>query len=169
MPDHFHGIVMIHENESAARSGVIPFVDWDGAMVVGSLRRPAARMANGRPVETDCYPSPHCCSSPHDDGGRPSIEPVPKWPAQNQFGPQRNNLPSIIRGFKSACTTRIHTAGYPVFRWQSLYWDRIVRNQDELNRIRHILPIIHASGANVTDNSPLTIPPMPIPPQSTPH
>lgn len=105
---------MIHENESAARSGVIPFVDWDGAMVVGSLRRPAARMANGRPP----------------------IEPVPKWPAQNQFGPQRNNLPSIIRGFKSACTTRIHTAGYPVFRWQSLYWDRIVRNQDELNRIR---------------------------------
>gem|GEM_PF-4116091 len=31
---------------------------------------------------------------------------------------------------------RIDTAGHRNFRWQSLYWDRIVRNQDELNRIR---------------------------------
>ena len=44
MPNHFHGIIMIHENESTARSGHIPFVNWEKAMVVPGVN----------PVETTC-------------------------------------------------------------------------------------------------------------------
>lgn len=54
----------------------------------------------------------------------------------NTFGPQRHNLSSIIRGFKAAATTRIHSAGYNDFKWQSLFHDHIIRDEDELNRIR---------------------------------
>jgi REP element-mobilizing transposase RayT len=99
MPNHFHGILMIHESESVARSGRIPFVDWDRAMVV----------SNGKPVET----TPRVVST---------LKP--------------NSLGSIIGQFKSACTIRIHNAGHPNFQWQSLYYDRIIRDQDELDRIR---------------------------------
>ncbi len=116
MPNHFHGIVVIHESESAALSGQIPFVDWDRAMVVPGVKS----------VETD---------------GRPSVrnggdEHPTKIPTPNQFGPQRGNLGSIVRGFKSACTKRIHAAGYADFQWQERFWDRIVRDEDELKRIR---------------------------------
>lgn len=54
---------------------------------------------------------------------------------KNKFGPQSNNLSSIIRGFKAACTKGIHIAGYPDFAWQSRYYDRIIRNFGEYNRI----------------------------------
>ncbi len=54
------------------------------------------------------------------------------------FGPQSQNMASIIRGFKSAVkayatTTRIE------FSWQPRYYDRVIRNDDELNRIRQYI------------------------------
>ena len=56
---------------------------------------------------------------------------------QNKFGPQSNNLSSIIRGFKSAATKTIHLK-FPAahFAWQSGFYDRIIRNEAELNKIR---------------------------------
>lgn len=107
MPNHFHGIVVIHDSESTARSGQIPFVGRGTAVGVNM-------------VETH---------------SRASLQQQPNT-TQNQFGPQRNNLGSIIRGFKSACTTRIHDAGFSNFAWQGRFWDRIIRDQDELERIR---------------------------------
>jgi putative transposase len=129
MPNHVHGIVIIHENEFVAQSGKIPFVDWDTAMVVEPDRRPATPTAGGKPVGTDSCPSLR-------DGGRPPTIAVWKSSMQNQYGPQRENLGSIVRGFKSACTTQIRAAGYPRFQWQSRFWDRIIRDQHELDRIR---------------------------------
>lgn len=60
-------------------------------------------------------------------------------PKQNIFGPQKNNLPSIIRGFKSITTKRIHAAGYPDFAWQPRYYDHIIRNDDALKNIRNYI------------------------------
>lgn len=97
MPNHFHGILIIHESESAARSGRIPFVNWDRAMVVQ------------KPVETT-----HRVVS--------TLKP--------------NSLGSIMGQFKSACTTRIRDGGHRDFEWQERFWDHIIRDQDELDRIR---------------------------------
>jgi len=51
------------------------------------------------------------------------------------------SLGSIIAGFKSAATKRInemrHTPSFPV--WQSRYYDRIIRNEKELNNIREYI------------------------------
>ncbi|PKP01449.1 MAG: hypothetical protein CVU14_05160 [Bacteroidetes bacterium HGW-Bacteroidetes-9] len=53
----------------------------------------------------------------------------------NQFGPQLNNLPSIIRGFKSAVTIFARNNNI-LFDWQNRYHDHIVRNDSDLERIR---------------------------------
>ncbi|WP_197076630.1 transposase [Hymenobacter terrenus] len=63
-------------------------------------------------------------------------EPVgPPLSYENQFGPQRQNLASVLRGFKSGVTTfaRVHALE---FNWQPRFHDRIVRSDDELRRIR---------------------------------
>jgi REP element-mobilizing transposase RayT len=55
---------------------------------------------------------------------------------QNTFGPQRNNLGSIIRGFKSAATKRIHAAGFMEFGWQSRFYEHVIRDGNDLDRVR---------------------------------
>ena len=52
----------------------------------------------------------------------------------NQFGPQRKNLASIIRGFKIGVTTRARKIN-PHFAWQSRYHDHIIRNDKSFERI----------------------------------
>ncbi len=55
----------------------------------------------------------------------------------NHFRPQIDNLPSIIRGYKSSTTTIINRRFGPnSFAWQPRYHDRIIRDADELERIR---------------------------------
>lgn len=54
----------------------------------------------------------------------------------HKYGPQLNNLFSIIRGFKSASTKYINEKyGLDYFRWQSRFHDRIIRDEKEFNNI----------------------------------
>jgi len=59
-------------------------------------------------------------------------------PYKNKFEPQRNNLSSIIRGFKSATTGRIRSVKRN-FSWQSRFYDHIIRNEKSLNKIREYI------------------------------
>jgi putative transposase len=54
---------------------------------------------------------------------------------RNKFGPQRNNLASVIRGIKSAVTTRVKIAGMPSPVWQRSFHEHVIRNESELKRI----------------------------------
>lgn len=54
--------------------------------------------------------------------------------ASLRFGPQSGNLPSVVRGIKSAVTKYAIEHDIP-FAWQSRYHDHIIRNQMEMNRI----------------------------------
>ena len=61
---------------------------------------------------------------------------------REQFGrPTRGTLPTIIRSFKSATTKRVNeirnSQGEPV--WQRNFYERIIRNEKELNRIREYI------------------------------
>lgn len=57
---------------------------------------------------------------------------------QNKFGPQSKNLSSIIRGFKIGVTK--YTNNHNIdFAWQPRFHDRIIRSEDELNRIRQYI------------------------------
>ncbi len=79
-------------------------------------------------VETHCNASLHC---------NVSLSGNLKY--KNKFGPQLDNLSSIIRGFKGIITKQIHKLGYDYFAWQSRFHDRIIRNEEELNRIREYI------------------------------
>lgn len=57
---------------------------------------------------------------------------------KNKFGPQSQNLGSIIRAFKIAVQTYANQHNIP-FAWQSRYYDRIIRNERELNNIRRYI------------------------------
>jgi putative transposase len=56
----------------------------------------------------------------------------------NTFGPQSKNLASILRGYKIGVTKHGKTEGVH-FGWQPRFHDRIVRDADELARIRHYI------------------------------
>jgi REP element-mobilizing transposase RayT len=52
----------------------------------------------------------------------------------NHFGPQSKNLASIMRGFKSAVTTRARTLNIP-FAWHERFYDHVIRDDEEFRRI----------------------------------
>ncbi|MBP1617416.1 MAG: hypothetical protein H6Q14_1243 [Bacteroidetes bacterium] len=95
MPNHFHAIIAIGENE------------YNG---------------NGSTVETPCMAS------------LPQPPPSPLHDTKKQPGPQRKNLSSIVRGFKSAVTVLARTIE-PDFAWQSRFHDHVIRSQEEYGRI----------------------------------
>ena len=72
---------------------------------------------------------------------------VPTSTYKNKFGPQSNNLASIIRGFKSAVTTQVkksYSCGDPMpcvpsFKWQSGFHDHIIRDKHEFYKIRNYI------------------------------
>lgn len=85
MPDHFHALILLHENPVEAHSY---------APLTGSFK--------------------------------------------NKFGPQKRNLSSIIRGFKGACTKKIKIIN-PEFSWQRSFHDRVLRDQQELERVEEYI------------------------------
>ena len=54
---------------------------------------------------------------------------------QNRFGPQSQNLASIVRGFKIGVTKFAHQRQI-AFVWQARYYDHIIRSTAEHERIR---------------------------------
>ena len=57
----------------------------------------------------------------------------------NEFKPQSNNLGSIVRGFKSAVTTRCKKADLS-FCWQPRYYDVIIKTPEQFENVqRYIL------------------------------
>jgi REP element-mobilizing transposase RayT len=65
---------------------------------------------------------------------------------KGRFGPQSKNLASVMRGFKSSVT--IFTSKHNIeFSWQAGFYDHIIRNENQLERIRNYIinnPIKHA-------------------------
>jgi len=61
----------------------------------------------------------------------------PKW-KPNSFGPQSENLASVIRGFKAGVKTFAVKNTIP-FNWQSRYHDSIIRHARALNAIREYI------------------------------
>ena len=55
------------------------------------------------------------------------------------FGPQSKNLSSIMRGFKSAVTTRAKQLGYIDFAWRGRFYDTIIRNHKSFEKISNYI------------------------------
>jgi len=53
----------------------------------------------------------------------------------NKFGPQKNNLASIVRGFKGSVKRRCNKLNIN-FKWQARFYEHIIRNEVSLEKIR---------------------------------
>ena len=128
MPNHFHGILVITRDAKSNRAGAIgpiapargpiapthgPNVSADGQMMFanGPITHASETAGNG--------------ISSTNRSGRPRL--------------LSNSLGAIVGQFKSVTTKRIRKSGFNSFKWQRNYWDQIIRNQAQLNRIRQYI------------------------------
>jgi len=132
MPNHFHAIIIIGENEyNNARDTIrtdamrtnTPHTD---AMQTNTPRTDALQTNTPRTdamqTNTPRTDAMHCVSTNK----------------KNQFGPQSKNLASIIRGFKIGVTKNARQI-HADFAWQSRYHDHIIRNDASHNRIKQYI------------------------------
>ena len=57
----------------------------------------------------------------------------------SRISPRSNSLSAIIRSFKSAVSNWCHKNGFEFFQWQSRFYERIIRNEKELNFVREYI------------------------------
>ncbi len=55
------------------------------------------------------------------------------------ISPHRNTLAVVVRTYKAAVTTLCRRIGRDDFAWQRNYHEHIIRNEEELNRIRQYI------------------------------
>ncbi len=54
----------------------------------------------------------------------------------SNISPKKNSISSIIRSYKSAVTRWANSNGHHGFKWQPRFYDRVIRNEKELFKIR---------------------------------
>ena len=106
MPNHFHGIIIIGENQY-----------------------------NTSVYNTDRELELSYLDMAHSDAMlRVSTDQNINDNSKNKFGSQTKNLASILRGFKSAVTTYARTNDIP-FNWQPRFHNHIITTNEEYLRI----------------------------------
>jgi REP element-mobilizing transposase RayT len=153
MPDHVHGIIGIFHpdtiNSETPRRENDGITGWEP---VETPRRENDGITGWEPVET-----PHRgnegitgwepVETPRrENDGITGWEPVetphrgvstPNGAAYAAWKP--NSLGSIIGQFKSKTTKRIRAAGFGGFAWQARFYDHIIRDRADLDRIRRYI------------------------------
>lgn len=105
MPNHVHGIIIVDKTIGKSIENII-----DGATIVRVETQNIASLSQ-KPLPTD----------------------QPRK-TKNKFGPQSQNLGSILRGYKTGVSVyaKIHNID---FAWQFRFHDRIIRDKAEYQRI----------------------------------
>lgn len=127
MPNHVHAIIVI-ENERGATHGDVSHCR---DALHASHKNHGTSTYGG--VEGDA-----CGDGEYRDARSASLQEG-DVAYKNVFGPQRNNLASIVRGFKSASQSQIKKQFGLNTIWQTRYYDRIIRNERALNAVRHYI------------------------------
>ncbi len=129
MPNHVHGIVMIEKPYSGHCNDTI--VNQNGGKFKNVETQNFASLHSLTPPLLSLTPPLSSLTPPLS-----SSEPIKK--SKNQFGPQSQNLGSIIRGYKTG-VKKYSTMNNIEFAWQPRFHDHVIRYQDSLNRIRNYI------------------------------
>lgn len=121
MPDHFHAIITIGDNE------------YNGAYDLGN---------NPKNTNTAAGTDANHCVSTANSTANPTTKSTTKNSTNNttmnKFGPQSKNLASILRGFKIGVTTNIRKT-HANFAWHPRYYDHIIRDHQAYKRIERYI------------------------------
>ncbi|MBI5017941.1 MAG: transposase [Deltaproteobacteria bacterium] len=71
--------------------------------------------------------------------GVSTVPPSTKGETAQRAVSTANSLGSIVGQFKGACTKRVFAAGLGDFAWQPRYYDHVIRNYNDLTRIREYI------------------------------
>ena len=107
MPNHIHAIIIINEIVETQN-----FASRNGQAEIPSGSNETQNFASLQPR-----------TQPQNDTAH-----------LNHFGPQSKNLASVIRGFKIGVTKYARQHGLQ-FAWQPRFYDHVIRNHHEINRI----------------------------------
>lgn len=122
MPNHVHGIIIIDKPD-------------DGFNDVETHHHASPDPNAVTNVETQNSASPDPNAVPNvETQNFASLQQPPLPPPANQFGPQSQNLASIIRGYKSA-VKKYATMNQIDFAWQPRYHDHIIRDEQSFQNI----------------------------------
>jgi len=116
MPNHIHGIVIINNDDRQNQPEKI-------GEIIKSIES----------VEVEAH-----CNAPLRPEHQTDNVLHFKTEYKNKFGPQRNNLASIVRGYKGVTTKKIKKINGD-FAWQNRYYDHIIRNEQSLYKIREYI------------------------------
>ena len=119
MPNHFHGIIVIHEHVETTRR-VVSTIQTRNSGDEGTARETTRRVVST--IQTR--------NSGNVGTSRETTHRVVSTTLKSNY------LCSIIGQFKSIATKKIRENGYHDFAWQPRFHDHIVRNEKSLNRIR---------------------------------
>ena len=72
---------------------------------------------------------------------------------KNKFGPQSQNLASIVRGYKIG-VTKLSKSACLDFRWQARFHEHIIRNEAEYHRIQYYIATNPMNWKNDTFSKP---------------
>lgn len=132
MPNHVHGIIEI----AGPSHGMAP-PDITGNIV--GTRHGVSIV--GTSHETGIVGTRHGVSLPDatDNAVRPRhgvAQPPPAQPNINQFGkPVSGSVPVVINQYKSSVKRWCNKNGHQYFRWQSRFYDHIIRNEQSYSTI----------------------------------
>jgi putative transposase len=121
MPDHVHGII-----------GIVP----SDNLKFETPRRNNIESPHRKNVETPRWDD---VETPHWKNVETLRRGVSKPNAAAYMAWKSDSLGSIIGQFKSKSTKRIRGAGYCDFAWQMRFYDHIIRDNDDLERVRRYI------------------------------
>lgn len=113
MPNHVHGIIVIDKPDDYTRERNA------GCNVETQY------FASSPETQNIAFLQPPPPPSPHEQTQKP----------KNQFGPQSQNMASIVRGYKTGVTIYARNNNIN-FTWQPRFYDHIIRNDSEYQRIK---------------------------------
>ena len=141
MPNHVHGVIQIAKPDGVGSS-------QKETQSIASLQQPANQ------AHVPCTNQSHmpCANQSHPPRANPSHMPrtfhtrrhranplrTLDLPNKNKFGPQSQNLGSIIRGFKTGVTIKARKIN-PKFKWQARFHDRIIRSERQFNNVQNYI------------------------------
>ena len=132
MPNHIHAIVVVDRWDSAV-----------GALHCNALPRDFANQNNQKCVETNIHVDDCVKNVIVDKRALQCNAPTAESKIQaNGFAnlfPKGQSLSVIIRSFKAVCSKSIRSLNGPYYVWQRNYYEHIIRDEDDYNRIREYI------------------------------